>query len=119
MSFSDNFRNSFETSNNDSDMRLRTHYYGSDLENTKNTISRVLQNNGFHLIHVDNVYNEMLLRSKKEELIISLVEQSMYETAVNIKINTKYLISFARGKKTIDQVYQLLNKQLTLKQKGI
>ena len=70
MSFSDNFRNSFETSNNDSDMRLRTHYYGSDLENTKNTISRVLQNNGFNLIHVDNVYNEMLLRSKKEELII-------------------------------------------------
>ena len=43
---------------------------------------------------------------------------SMYETGVAMKVNTHYLISFARGKKVIIDIYNLLDKTLVLKSKG-
>ena len=60
----------------------------------------------------------MLFTNKKVEVIVTLLEMSMYETGVAMKVNTHYLISFARGKKVIIDIYNLLDKTLVLKSKG-
>lgn len=118
MAISDYFKNSFETSNVNSDEQLRNHYYGSDVLTTQNQISTTLKRAGFKLMNVDNHYHEMLFTNKKVEVIVTLLEMSMYETGVAMKVNTHYLISFARGKKVIIDIYNLLDKTLVLKSKG-
>ena len=54
MAISDYFKNSFETSNVNSDEQLRNHYYGSDVLTTQNQISTTLKRAGFKLMNVDN-----------------------------------------------------------------
>lgn len=118
MAISDYFKNSFETSDSNNDRQLCNHYYGSDILNIQNQVSNILKRAGFKLMHVDNHYNEMLFTNKKVEVIVSLLNISMYETGVAMKVNTHYLISFARGKKVISEIYNLLDKELILKSKG-
>ena len=74
MAISDYFKNSFETSNVNSDEQLRNHYYGSDVLTTQNQISTTLKRAGFKLMHVDNHYHEMLFTNKKVEVIVTLLE---------------------------------------------
>ncbi len=118
MALSDNFKNSFETSNINSDNRLLNHYYGSDYYKTQETIISLMKKEGFTLLHVDNHYHEMLLEKKKIQVLVTLSEMGIYETGVSLKVNTSYLISFARGLKWIESFYEKLDKSLVLKNKG-
>lgn len=118
MGLAEYFLNDFETSNNPSDRRLCSRYYNNDYYMVQNTISSVFNSAGYKLMHVDNNYHEMLFQSKKAQLIVTLSEMSMYEIKVDIKINTTFFIPLKRGVKIIDELYNLLDRRLTLKFKG-
>lgn len=118
MAIHDFFKNSFETDNRDANAKLHIHYYGSEYYKTQETIAHLLKQEGFALLHTDNHYHEMLFEKKKIQVIVTFSEVGMYETGVSLKVNTKYLISFARGLKWIESFYQKLDKTLVLKNKG-
>lgn len=112
------FLNHFETSDNPSDKRLTSHYYNNDYQNTQNMISVAFKEFGLRLINVDNNYNEMLFENKKIRLIVTLNIISLYETRVDLTINTSYILPFKRGIKIVEQLYLALDKKLTLKHRG-
>lgn len=118
MSFSELFKNSFETTNKASDHRLLSHTYSNDYRTVQNTISSAFNNVGIKLINVDNKYHEMYFEHKKYDLIMTLTELSMYEVKVNIKLNTHYLLPFKRPLSIIEQLYKILDAKLNLKYKG-
>lgn len=118
MSLHDYFTNHFETSDEPKDQRLKSHYYNNDYQKTQDIISETLKTYNLNLINVDNNYNEMLFENKKIKLIVTLSKISLYETRVDLTINTSYLLPFKRNIKIIDELYLALDKKLTLKHRG-
>lgn len=118
MAISDFFKNNFETNNSDTNAKLHIHYYGSDYYKTQDAVANLMKNDGFTLLHTDNHYHEMLFEKKKMQVIVTFSEIGMYETGVSLKVNTSYIISFAKGLKWIENFYQKLDKVLVLKNKG-
>lgn len=118
MAIIDFFKNNFETDNRDANAKLHIHYYGSEYYKTQEAVSNLMKKEGFVLLHTDNHYHEMLFEKKKIQVIVTFSEIGMYETGVSLKVNTSYLISFARGLKWIGDFYQKLDQVLVLKNKG-
>lgn len=118
MSLSDNFLNNFETSDNPKDLRLLTRYYANDLEKATLQIKKAMQNTNFVLINEDNYYNELLFEYKNQRVVISLYRVSLYETRVDMVVNTNYLFPLKRGIKIIDNLFKEIDHHLTLKYKG-
>lgn len=112
------FSNSFETSDTTSNILLKTHYYNNNYENVKDAINHIAISNKLQVINTDNTYREILLESKKFEMIITCSKISYSETGIDIKITTHYLIGANRGIKFIDGFYQQLNKNLRFKRLG-
>lgn len=118
MAISDYFKNSFETSDAQSNPKLHLHYYGSDYYKTQSALADLMKKEGFNLLHTDNHYQEMLFEKKKIQVIVTLRDIGMYETSVSLKVNTSYLFPMAKGLKWIEQFYQKLDKVLVVKNKG-
>ena len=118
MAISDLFKNNFETRDVTQDPRLRCHYYGNDYQTCQNAISSAMSGIGYKVMGVNEKYLEMLFESKKAQAIITLTKVSLYETRVDIKLNTHYLIPLGRGLKHIEEIYANIDRRLTLKYKG-
>ena len=118
MALSDYFLNNFETSDNPKDKRLSTHYYSNDLERTTSLIKYAVENTCFVLTNEDTTYNELLLEFKNIRVVVTLFRVSLYETRVDMIVNTNYLLPFKRGIKIINDLYTQFDKVLTLKYKG-
>lgn len=118
MAIADYFLNNFETSDNPKDVRLTTHYYSNDLERTTSLIKQAMTATDYVLTHEDNYYNELLYEYKNKRVVISLYRVSLYETRVDMTVNTSYILPFKRGVKVIDEIFKVLDKVLTLKYKG-
>ncbi len=118
MALSDNFLNNFETSDNPKDLRLSTHYYANDLETTTFKIKSAMSNTEYVLMHEDNYYNELLFEYKNRRVVISLYRVSLYETRVDMTVNTNFILPLKRGVKIIDSLFKEIDKVLTLKYRG-
>jgi hypothetical protein len=118
MALSDYFLNNFETSDNPKDKRLSTHYYTNDLERTTTLIKKAVESTCFVLTNEDTTYNELLLEFKNIRVVVTLFRVSLYETRVDMIVNTNYVLPFKRGIKIIDDLYKEFDKVLTLKYKG-
>lgn len=118
MALSDYFLNNFETSDNPKDKRLSTHYYTNDLERTTTLIKKAVESTCFVLTNEDTTYNELILEFKNIRVVVTLFRVSLYETRVDMIVNTNYVLPFKRGIKIIDDLYKEFDKVLTLKYKG-
>ena len=118
MALSDYFLNNFETSDNPKDKRLSTRYYTNDLERTTALIKKAVESSCFVLTNEDTTYNELLLEFKNIRVVVTLFRVSLYETRVDMIVNTNYVLPFKRGIKIIDDLYKEFDKVLTLKYKG-
>ena len=118
MALSDYFLNNFETSDNPKDKRLSTHYYTNDLERTTTLIKKAVESTCFVLTNEDTTYNELLLEFKNIRVVVTLFRVSLYETRVDMIVNTNYVLPFKRGIKIIDDLYKEFDKVLTLEYKG-
>lgn len=112
MKLSDFFSNSFETTDQISDDRLKTRIYDNTYLEVRNAVISVCKQMNLTVTHVDDNFQELLINGKKYELIITCISNSYYETTVDIKITTKYLISCGRGIKHIDEFYSEINRKL-------
>lgn len=115
MGLSNFFSNSFETTDQTSDDRLKTRIYDNTYLEVRNAIISLSKNLNLDVEHVDDTFQELLVQGKKYELIITCFSNSYYETTVDVKITTKYLISAGRGINDIDNFYKELNRKLRYK----
>lgn len=111
------FSNNFET--NLEEGEYGTHYYANDYNTSRNAVIDAGKKLGYNVTNVDDTYKEVLIVSRtKGELIVSLTSLSYFETAVDIKVTTHYMIAAGRCKKKVLEFYEVLDHFLTLKRKG-
>lgn len=111
------FSNNFETNLEDGD--YGTHFFANDYNTSRNAVIDAGKKLGYTVSNVDDTYKEVLLVSKtKGELIVSLTSISYYETAIDIKVTTHYIIAGNRCKKKVVDFFEILDRFLNLKRKG-
>jgi hypothetical protein len=115
MAFRDFFINEFETSDNAHSPELQTHYYRNDYNRVKAEILQYANHNRFEVISVNDEVKEIFLQKDKQDVMMTLVAVTPYEIAIDIRVATYYLIGMRRGLNIIKDIYQSLNKALTLK----
>lgn len=115
MAFKDYFTNDFETSDNAKSEELQTHYYRDTYEKVKNEVLNFAKKNDYEIGNINDEYREIYLYKNRHDLIITLVELSLMEISVDVKSTTYYLIGLKRGLKPIKELYQHLNRNLSLK----
>ena len=118
MSLKKVFSNSFETSAVGTDEVLLSHLYANDYDQTKEAVLSVLKNQGFVVEDINDDYKEILASKSNVEVIITLFNNTYYETSVDIKVTTSYLIPFGRGYKIIKAIYDALPRFVTIKNIG-
>lgn len=111
------FSNNFET--NLEEGEYGTHYYANDYNTSRNAVVDAGKSLGYTVTNIDDTYKEVLIVSRtKGELIVSLTSISYYETAIDIKVTTHYVVAAGRCKKKVLEFYEILDRFLTLKRKG-
>lgn len=113
MGLADFFSNDFQTTDNHSNHVLKTRYYRGDYNKIKSEIIDVAKKMGFVVQEVNDDYKEIRIDSRRQEMIFNVFSISYFEQAVDIKVNTRYLISCGRGLKLIESFYKELGKNLT------
>lgn len=114
----DIFSNSYETLDVCKDRRLLTHYYANTYEDTKNYFIDVIKLYGFHIVNINDDYQEILVEMPHGEFVVTLFSHSYNETSVDFKATTTYFIPFGRGVKYIEGFYKELDIRLNLKRIG-
>ena len=113
MGFSDFFSNDFQTTDNHSNSVLKTRYYRGDYNKVKSEIIDIAKRMGFIVQEVNDDYKEIRVDSRRQEMIFNVFSISYFEQAVDIKVNTRYLLACGRGIKLIESFYKELSKNLT------
>lgn len=63
----------------------------------------------------DDDRQELMLKRKDAEVIVTIVKITPIESAVDFTINTPGLITFGKGKKLIQEFYKELDKKIMFK----
>jgi len=113
--FKNFFSNEFDTMLTD-DFYLKTHIYGNEYTKVKEEVISIIKAKGFKLTSVDDKFREILLESRKCDIICTINQISYYENKVDFKIVTRYLFPCGRAKKLVVALYEELNHRLILKQ---
>lgn len=118
MSLKKIFSNSFETASVGTDDTLMTHIYANDYIKTKEAVLAILKKQGYIVEDVNDEYKEILASKPNVELIITLFNNTYYETSVDVKCTTSYIIPFGRGYKAIRAIYNDLPQYVQIKNVG-
>lgn len=98
---------------------LQTHYFKANFQKTKDTLKNHADEQGWTLKSENNTYGELFFRGKKHHMIATLIQTSPAETAVDLKVQTYYIMGFNRPKKIIIETFAAMQKALTLKGTGL
>ena len=112
MGFSDFFSNDFETSLNHKNDKLKTRHYRGDYNKVKAAIIVACGVLNLEVQEINEEYHEIRCDNRKQEMIIDVFANSYFDQAVDVKVNTRYLLSCGRGVKLIEEFYALLDKAL-------
>ena len=112
MAISDFFSNDFETSSKHKNPKLVTRHYRGDYQKVKKEVIHAVETLGLEFVEEIEEYHELRFVNRKQEMIIEIFSNSYFDQSVDIKVNTKYLISFGRGLKLIEEFYTMLDKAL-------
>ena len=118
MSISDFFSNDLQTSDNHKNPDLVTHYYKSDYRKIEETVLSVAKKLGFEVKEVNEDYKEIRIEKRAQEIIINIFTISYFEQAVDLKVNTSYILACGRGVKLVKTFYQELDRLATVLKKG-
>ena len=97
------------------DKDLRTRYYKSSYTKVKEQIIKFCEQNGFPVENVNDDHGEIFVQTSKLHAIISVIQITPLETAVDIKVQTYGVFGMNVPRKTILQIYEYLNNTLTFK----
>ncbi len=94
---------------------LRTKYFKSSFLKVKEQVERYAQANKLIVQSVNEEYGEVLLQSSSMHIVVSIIQTTPLETAVDIKVQVYTLIGMNIPKKTILKLYQYLSQNLNFK----
>jgi hypothetical protein len=104
-----------ETQELHKDSELRTRYYRSSYTKVKTEITQFCNLSGMDIVNVDDTHGELFIQTKKFHIIVSIIQISPLETAVDMKVQTYGMWGMNLPKKTVLAVYKYLNEALTFK----
>jgi hypothetical protein len=115
MGFFDFLSNNAETSELHSVMDLRTRYYKTSYKKVKEQVEAYAEEQNITVKHVNDVHGEIFLQTGNYHMIVSIIQVTPLETAVDMKVQTYKLMGMSLPKKLILQMYAFLNINLTFK----
>lgn len=111
--------NNSETRELHSDTELRSRYYKASFKKVRACIEEYCDEKGIVVVNVDEVHGEMFLQTTKHHMIVSIIQLTPLETAVDLKVQTYQLIGRNVPKTKILKMYNYLNENLTFKGVGL
>lgn len=113
MAFGDFFSNDFETSEKASNQKLQTRNYKGDYNKVKEAVCDACKKLSLQVEEINDQYKEIRADNRHQEMIINIYSVSYFHQAIDVKVNTNYLLSCARGLKLICSFFEILDKNLT------
>lgn len=115
MGLLDFFSNNVETSELHKVKDLRTRYYKTNFKKIKEQIEAYSDQKGILVKHVDELHGEMFLQTAKYHMIVSIVQVTPLETAVDMKVQTYKIAGMNEPMKRIIEMYAFLDTKLPFK----
>ncbi len=109
------FQNSCETREHHKKDNLRTRYYRCNFQHVVKAFEKIANEEDIQLQQKNERYKELYLCAYDYEVFVSVVEINPQESSVDLKVN--YFSTFGWGKpeKTVNHIYEKLNKILIYK----
>lgn len=101
------------------DKDLRTRYYKTSYTKVKEQIERYCQQNILPIENINDEHGEIFIQTAKMHAIVSVIQVTPLETAVDIKVQTYGVFGMHVPRKTVLNIYEHLNKTLTFKGVGL
>ena len=115
MKFREYFQSAFETSETHNIPSLRTRYYRCRKEDAMNTLLKIAKSKKVYNFYKNEHFYEVSYETSGYIFYAKIVSTSVMETSVDIKVTTKTLFPFGKGKKIIEEYYSELDKLLPFK----
>jgi hypothetical protein len=119
MGLKDFVSNNKETKELHSDPQLRSRYYKTNFKKARLAVEAFADSKGIVIVNVDEAHGEMFLQTTKYHMIVSIVQVTPLETAVDVKVQTYQLIGRNVPKQRILDLYAHLNDALEFKGVGL
>jgi len=115
MSFLGFLSNFAETKEKHNNPNLRTRYYSTEYKAIRNIINDYAKENEYLVTKIDDKKHEIFLQNTKFHIIISIIQITPMETAVDIKVQTYNIIGMNKPVRSILDLYSYLNNKLKFK----
>ena len=114
--FASNVSETFETNATN---KLKTHYYKDRYKNIKQIVLNYALENKITVRSEDDVHGEIYLQARNYHLIISIIQVTPFETAVDIKVQTYRLLGLFKPVKLILKMFTHINSKADFKGVGL
>lgn len=104
----------FETSERIKDESLKTRYYKTNIDLIYHFLEKQLKEDGLSILSINKEYGEIAASHTDYELVIKLFQFSATEAAVDLYINSNFLIDLGKTKKILIEFFEKLNKEFPL-----
>lgn len=98
---------------------LLTHYYRNDYNTVKNCVLEVAKQMNYHVETIDDRYKEIFLQGAKSHIIVTLVNITYYETALDMTVYTYWSLTKKKALKIVEDFYTRCDRKLNFKGKGL
>ncbi len=119
MGFFDALSNHAESKERHTNLTLMTHYYKTNYDKVKETVSLACKHFNYKISSIDDTHGEIFIKTNRFHMIVTIIQVTPRETAVDIKVETYRLFGFNKPKRLIETMYKKLNQSLELKGKGL
>lgn len=119
MRFKDYFSKDFESTENNYYPTLRTRYYRARINEAKDALLEVIEEEKGNIIDDNETYMETLFECPEYSCTARLIATSPVEIAVDFKVTTFSFFGFGKGKKVIEKLYQKMDNKLQFKGVGL
>jgi len=115
MAFFDFVSTIAETKETHQRMQLRTRYYKTRYNKMKDQILDYCKVSNLYVKNEDDVHGELFLQANGYHMIVSIVQVSPMECAVDIKVQTYGLIGLFKPMKIIQKCFAYIDKKVEFK----
>ncbi|MFK5882737.1 MAG: hypothetical protein QM489_00105 [Candidatus Izemoplasma sp.] len=104
-----------ETKELHSNPNLQTRYYRNNYKIAKEVLINYAKNNKINIRNINDTHGEIYLQTQKYHVISTIVQITPLETAVELKVQTYYVIGRYRALKIIKKIYNEFDNKLVFK----
>ncbi len=119
MSFLKFISNFAETRETHSNNILKTRYYRTRYSVIKDVVIRYAKENDYIVNSIDDKHGEIFVQTTKFHLIISIIQLTVIETAVDVKVQTYKIFGLNKPIMIIEDLFNFLDKNLEFKGTGL